>query len=128
MEFLFFFLVSKIEYLCFIFRDSKISLLKGVLSKETYAHDNTKRMISLKICFLGWLYEVIGGLFTLLTPKIKSMGASNVYLPDAILMFIIIPFVHLMNDEDTKAIIHNENWYQGVLYTLGVRKQNTNFK
>ena len=114
-------------YFALLFRDSKISLLNGVLSKETYAHDNTKRMISLKICFLGWLYEVIGGLFTLLTPKIKSMGASNVYLPDAILMFVIIPFVHLMNDEDTKIIIQNENWHQGVLYTLGVRKKNTNF-
>ena len=104
-------------------RDSKISLLNGVLSKEIYEHDNTRRTISLKICFMGWLYELAGGLFTLLSPNLKRLGLSNVYYPDAILMFIVIPFTHLMNDEETKAIIHDESWYQGVRQTLGIHKK-----
>ena len=98
-----------------------MSLLKGVLSKETFSNDNTKRMISLKICFMGWLYEFAGGLFTLLTPVLKNLGVPNVYYPDAILMFIIIPFTHLMNNEETKAIIYGQNWYQGLLHALELR-------
>ena len=98
-------------------------LSQGVLSKETYEHDNTRRMISLKICFIGWLYEMTGGFFTILSPLFKSLGVPNVYYPDAILMFIIIPFTHLMNDEETKAIIYDESWYQGFKHTLGIQKK-----
>ena len=81
-------------------------------------------MISLKICFIGWLYEIAGGLFTLLTPAIRSFGVPNAYYPDAVLMFVIIPFTHLMNNEETKAIIFDENWYQGIMHALDIQKKN----
>ena len=35
-------------------------------------------------------------------------------------MFVVIPFIHLLNDEDTKGIIANENWYQGLRHMLGI--------
>ena len=38
----------------------------------------------------------------------------------AIFRFIVIPFVHVMNDEDTKTIMTEESWYQGIRHALGV--------
>ena len=34
-------------------------------------------------------------------------------------MNVIIPIVYLMNDEETKGIIAEEGWYQGIRYMLG---------
>ena len=42
------------------------------------------------------------------------------HLPDAIVMFVVIPFFHLMNDEDTKTIILNEGWYQAIRHMFGI--------
>ena len=85
--------------------------------------DNKRRMISLKICSVAWLCELFVTMFALLTPALKRMGVSNRHYPEAITMFIIIPFIHLMNDEETKTIIYDENWYQGFKHTLGIRKK-----
>ena len=38
-------------------------------------------------------------------------------------MNMIIPFVYLMNDEETKGIISEENWIQGLRHMLGVYNQ-----
>ena len=104
--------------------NSKRSLNNGVLTEETYNSDNKRRMISLKICFVAWLCEFSGSLFAMLTPFLKRLGVSNRHYPDAIIMFIVIPLIHLMNDEETKAIIYAESWYQGLRHTLGFRKKN----
>ena len=37
--------------------------------------------------------------------------------------FVIIPIVFLMNDEETKGIIAEENWYQGIRHMLGIYKR-----
>ena len=104
------------------FRSSKISLRNGVLTKETFENDNKKRMISLKICFIAWLLELSSSLFAMLTPLFMSFGVTNRHYPDAIIMFIMIPFVHLMNDAETKAIIYDKSWYRGLRHTLGIWK------
>ena len=85
--------------------------------------DNKRRMISLKICSIAWLCELFVSMFALLTPALKRMGVSNRHYPEAITMFIIIPLIHLMNEEETKTIIYEENWYQGFRHTLGIRKK-----
>ena len=72
------------------------------------------------MCFMAWIYELIATLSALLTPYLKKHGIPNLYYPDAIIMFVVIPFVHLMNDEDTKSIILEENWYQGLRHMLGI--------
>ena len=72
------------------------------------------------MCFMNWFYEVFAGLAAILTPQLHRFGIPNLYLPDAISMFVVIPFVHLMNDEETKGIISEETWYQGLKYVLGV--------
>ena len=63
------------------------------------------------MCFLGWAYELMATFSAVLTPVLKNFGVPNMHLPDAIAMSVVIPFVHLMNDEDTKTIILNEGWY-----------------
>ena len=80
-------------------------------------------MVSLQICFMGWICEVVGTLFKVFTPKLHDLGFPLVYLADAIIMFVIIPFIHLVNDEETKAVIAEQNWYRGLGYLLGMYKQ-----
>ena len=104
------------------FRSSKISLRNGVLSKETFENDNKKRMISLKICFIAWLLELLSSIFAMLTPLFMSFGVTNRHYPDAIIMFIMIPFIHLMNDAETKSVIYEKSWYRGLRHTLGIWK------
>jgi hypothetical protein len=66
------------------------------------------------------MFEVIAIVSTVLTPSLHKLGISNLHYIDAIVMFVLIPFVHLTNDEDTKIIILEENWYQGLRHMLGV--------
>ena len=40
-------------------------------------------------------------------------------------MFIIIPLVYLMNDDDTKGVIIDEGWVQGLKYLAGLRNNKT---
>lgn len=73
---------------------------------------------------MGTFYELIAILSFALTPKLhEKIGIPNISLVDAILLSIVIPFLHLMNDDDTKGIIFEENWFQGIKYVLGLYKQ-----
>ena len=58
-----------------------------------------------------------------ITPYLHKHALHNVHFIDASVMFLVIPFLHLMNDEDTKAIICEENWYQGIRHMLGIYKE-----
>jgi hypothetical protein len=69
---------------------------------------------------MGWLYELLAIGSTLITPFLHKHGIPNLHFPDAIIMFLVIPFLHLMNDEDTKGIIFEESWYQGLRHMLGI--------
>ena len=40
-------------------------------------------------------------------------------------MNVMIPLAYLMNDEEIKGIIAEENWYQGLRYMLGKYKPST---
>ena len=72
------------------------------------------------MCFMGWLYELLSIVSIIMSPFLLKHGIANVHFIDAIIMFLVIPFLHLMNDEDTKAIIYEENWYQGIRHMLGI--------
>ena len=95
--------------------------MKGVLTEETYEHGKARTMVSLKICFLSWLYELIGTVATLLSPDLHSLGIRYYYYVDAIIMFLVIPFCHLMNDDETKATIIEKGWYHGVKLMAGFK-------
>ena len=93
----------------------------GATNERSYSNGNKRRLVSLKICLISWLYELIGTLFTVLSPTLLSFGYRYVHYPDAILMFVAIPLIHLINDEDTKTIILEEGWIQGFKSLLKIQ-------
>ena len=73
------------------------------------------------MCIMTMIYEFISNIFVLIAPVLKfRYGLPNTYFIDPISMFVIIPFLQLMNDEDTKEIIFDENWFQAIKYILGI--------
>ena len=73
------------------------------------------------MCLLGWIYELVSNIFVIMAPMIKfQYGWPNTYFLDPVSMFVIIPFLYLFNDDDTKEIIFKENWFQGVKCVLGI--------
>ena len=92
----------------------------AVLSEDAVAREKRRSLISLQSIFMGWLYELVAVILTFFTPLLQYIGVPNVHFIDAISMFVIIPLAHLMNDNETKKIIFDENFYQGLRYTLGL--------
>ena len=72
------------------------------------------------MCFMGWLCESIATLFAILTPLLHQFKIPNLHVIDCTMMFILIPFLHLLNDEETNGIITDENWYQGMRNLLRI--------
>ena len=106
-----------------IYRDANASLLTGVVSEENYAKGQRRTMISLNICFSSWLFELLGTTISLLSPTLQSLGIRYYYYFDAIIMFLVIPFCHLMNDEATKGVVLQRGWYQGLRHMAGFENQ-----
>ena len=101
-------------------RSNDDSFARGVISERLYRKGNARSIVSLKMCFMGWLYELIASFMAILSPTLHKYGMPNTYMIDPILMFVVIPLVHLLNDEETKGIITEENWYQGLRYMMGI--------
>ena len=102
-------------------------MTRGVLSENMYKEDKKRSIISLELCCMSWLYEFLAILSAILTPFLHEFGIPNLHMFDAVIMFIVIPLTHLLNDEDTKQIILEENWYQGIRHLFGLYvKQNPN--
>ena len=67
------------------------------------------------------IYELICNIFVLISPVLKfKYGWANTSFTDPVSMFVILPFLHLMNDEDTKEIIYDETWFQAIKFILGI--------
>lgn len=105
----------------YISRSNEESLARGVVSEQKYNDDKKRSIISLEICCMSWLYEFLAVVSAALTPLLHEYGIPNLHMIDAIIMSIVIPLTHLLNDEDTKEIIFEENWYQGIRYLFGLR-------
>ena len=56
----------------------------------------------------------------LLGPELYDLKIPNIHFPDAIITSIVIPFIHILNDESSKGIISQHGWIQGIRYTLGI--------
>ena len=104
-------------------RSNDDSFEHGVLSWRQYVDGQARSIVSLQMCYMGWSYELLANVFIVLSPTLHKYGMPNVYMVDAIVMFVVIPFVHLMNDEKTKGIISEENWYQGLRHMIGMNKE-----
>ena len=103
------------------FRSTERSHQIGVLTDAVYEYNKKRSIISLKMCVLLMIYELICNLFVLISPVLKyKYGWANTSFADPVSMFVILPFIHLMNDEDTKEIIYDENWFQAIKFILGL--------
>ena len=103
------------------FRSTERSYELGVLTEDTYEYNKKRSIISLKMCIMTMMYEFICSLFVVISPVLKyKYGWPNTSFTDPVCMFVIIPFLQLMNDDDTKDIIFDENWFQAVKFILGI--------
>ena len=63
--------------------------------------------------------ELVGTVMTLFTPVLRSYEFHNLYYPDAIVIFVLVPFIHIMNKEEIKEIVMDRGWFQGLTHLLG---------
>ena len=77
----------------------------------------------MKMCIIGWLIELIGTLLFVSFTYLHSFGVRFLHIVDCIIINVIIPFVYLMNDEETKGTITEEGWYHGMRNMLGIPVQ-----
>ena len=98
----------------------------GAISEDSFLRGEKRSLISLQMCFMGCIYEILAMVAALLSAllgsQIQEFNIPNIHFPDVILMFVVIPFIHLLNDEDTKGIIFDQGWIQGIKYVLGISK------
>ena len=77
-------------------------------------------MVTLRVSFIGWLCELVGSVMSLLKPKLLfESGFSHMYYSDSLIMFVIIPLVYLVNDEEVKGVIYEKGWYKGLRHMVG---------
>ena len=114
---------SLLLFFYFTFRENDASYARGVLKESSYETGNRRRLVSLRMCIISWLIEILGTLcHVLFLSLVNSLGLAGIHYIEVIFMFIVIPFIYLMNDEDTKGTIANQGWYAGLKYMLGLQK------
>ena len=95
----------------------------GVYNEEQYDQCRKRSIISLQMCFWGWLYELLSYIVLIIRPILKhKYGFSNTYFWDIVMWFVVIPFLHILNDDDTKEIISQESWLHGLKFMFGIYK------
>ena len=76
-------------------------------------------MVSLRVSFIGWLCELVGSVISLLTPLLFTSVISPMYYSDILIMFVCIPLVYFVNDEEVKGVIYEKGWYKGLKHMVG---------
>ena len=98
----------------------------GAISEDSFVRGEKRSLISLQMCYMGCMYEILAMVAALLSAllgsQIQEFKIPNIHFPDVILIFVVIPFVHLLNGEDIKSIIFEQGWIQGIKYVLGIYK------
>ena len=94
-------------------------MFKGILPKKNHHYREKRIMLSFKICFIGMLCELAGGVITMAYPLLKMLGIPNLYIADPIMVFVVVPMVHLVNDDETKEIIVEGNYYKSLRHMIG---------
>ena len=93
-----------------------------MLREEKLTSDYNISVVSLKIMFIAWLLEFFGSMLAIATQP-TLLGSYYTHYPDAILMFIIIPNVHLTDSSKIKRIVAQEGWQEGFMHIIGKRNQ-----
>ena len=107
----------------FKYRSNDGSYSRGVLSDSSYEYGKKRSLVSIKLCFISWVIELVGFvLFAASYTILHEFGIKYLHYPDCIGVNVVIPLVHLMQDDETKGIIAEENWYQGIRHMLGIHQ------
>ena len=100
------------------------SFMVGAISEDNFVRGERRSLISLQMCFMSWLYELLAIVSAIMSSflgaQVQEFEIPNIHFPDAIIMFIVIPFIHLLNDEEIKGIIFEQGWIQGIKCVLGI--------
>ena len=104
----------------FFFSDNYDSYLRRVTSEECYVSRKKRSVVSLQVCYMSSMFELLAVVSSCSTSMLIHLGLRYTYYPDAVVMFVIVPTVYILNDEDTKFVIYSEGWYQGIRHMLGV--------
>ena len=120
-----------IQWLYSYFRDNYQSFSVGAISEESYLRGEKRSHISLRMCFIASAVEMFAittaalqpeatALFSaLLGAQIQEFNIPNKHFPDAIVMSIVIPIIHLLNEESAKEMVFQSGWCQGFRYAIG---------
>ena len=96
----------------------------GAISEDNFVRGERRSLISLQMCFMSWLYELLAIVSAIMSSflgaLVQEFEIPNIHFPDVIIMFIVIPFIHLLNDEEIKGIIFEQGWIQGIKCVLGI--------
>ena len=104
----------------YLSRSNDDSYARGVLSDKAYERGKARSLISIKMCMISWIIELFGTSLTVSLTFLRKFGFRKIHYPYLFIMYVVIPFTHLMNDEETKGIIAEENWLQGTRHMLGL--------
>ena len=67
------------------------------------------------------LIEFSGALFRMLSPVLRMVGMEYSFIPelfDAFMVFVLVPIIHLLNDEDTKSLLVKKDYLQALKSTF----------
>ena len=102
------------------YRSSLESLHNGVYNEDSYQSLERRRTTSIGVCFLGWLIELALTILIAIWVLLNVDAYPYFEFSNAIIRAIVIPFVHILNDEDTKTVITEISWYNGIRHALGM--------
>ena len=103
-------------------RDNLDSFSSGAVSEASFLRGEKRSLVSLQVCYTGWLLEYIAIASTAIAILLSLFDISipNIHFLDAVITSIVIPFIHILNDEITKGIILEHGWIKGISYVLGM--------
>ena len=93
------------------------------MGEDSHTKSEKRRLVSLQMTVVAWLYEFLSVLSVFLSPILKKYHINHIHFVDCLIMFVIIPTHYLINDEDTRTVIVNGGWYQGLRFILGIQRQ-----
>ena len=111
-----------LKFFSFNSRDNLDSFGSGAVSEASFLRGEKRSLVSLQVCYTASLLEYIAIASTAISILLGlyDINIPNIHFLDAIITSIVIPFIHILNDENTKGIILEHGWIKGISYTLGM--------
>ena len=102
--------------------------LRKLLSDQSKDIRHRRRLINIHIAMIGWATEFSGFLFIMLGSFILGHGNATATLIlqtfTVFMIFNVLPWVYLINDEDLKATLAESKHYFNFLKKCNLEKNN----